>query len=287
MSQADKFENTIKIEYVESGTKNENKNENENEDTTETKDDNEENDENDENDEKIETNPDDPIIFEMASNVKYPFTIQHQTDLHEKYSKHFDLLKPFRKPHWMEHCVSSKMVIKEEVRPSVIDGSSLHIEFDVGKDICENEHFSYQTADNLGICVRNDYKLVGKLCKRLKLYPDRVIRIKAINENEPLQLYVPKVTTIRNLFLWHLDITEMPRKGLMAILAQFATDDGDRAELTRLAESGVQKTDFLDFYQILEKYPSVNIDLASVIEVLRPLQPRLYTIASSNKVQPS
>jgi len=38
---------------------------------------------------------------------------------------------------------------------------------------------------------------------------------------------------------------------------------------------------------ILQSYPSIKIDLASLLELLKPLQPRLYTICSSSLVDPN
>ena len=43
----------------------------------------------------------------------------------------------------------------------------------------------------------------------------------------------------------------------------------------------------LTLLDIFDKYKSVQIDLGSLIELLKPLQPRLYTIASSSDINPN
>jgi len=215
----------------------------------------------------------------IASNLKYPFDLSHKDNpIIEKDKLH--LFQPFRRAAHFDNMICAPLIEKNELRPSTIDGSTLHCSFDI-----KNE-FNYRTADNLGIIVRNDYKIVDQLCERLNLNKKDIIYISSKDETQPLELHIPKIISIQNLFLWYLDIAAMPTKTCISTLSQFAQNNDDKEELQKLSKTGIPANEHMTLLQLLLKYPSINIDLANIIELLRPLQPRLYTISSSSCVHP-
>ncbi|ETO25790.1 P450 (cytochrome) oxidoreductase [Reticulomyxa filosa] len=199
-----------------------------------------------------------------------------------------DIFCVSRRYHWMDHVAKAVITEIYETRPSTLDGSTLHVEFDIRQVKCNNGlPLCYTTADNLGIVTRNDHKAVAQLCKRLGVDPSQVIRIQSKTQ-EPLKMCIPTIVSIRNLFLWFLDISAPPKTQALQALSQLALDPDEKLQLQQMANSGIQnnKEKYWNFVTLLEAYPSVDIDVALVIDLLHPLQPRFYTISSSNKVDP-
>ena len=84
---------------------------------------------------------------------------------------------------------------------------NLHVEFDITNlKAFDGLYFNYKSADNLCSIVRNDYKKVDKLCKRLNINKKNIINISPADKNDNLNLPVPTITTFENIFLWYLDI---------------------------------------------------------------------------------
>jgi NADPH-ferrihemoprotein reductase len=226
------------------------------------------------------------------------------------------LLLPTRHHSWMEHVALATVVDKHEARPSRKDGSTLHCQFNISSLKSSNGlFFKYKSADNLGIVVANaDVKvreMVKLIFKRAKDASDEedskteeeleghaleallrtVIRVRPKDTEIKLKIPVPSVVSIGNLFKWYLDISSVPTKKQLAVLSQFATDDGERESLCALlkSEGGIasdKREKFWNIRKVLQRYPSINIDLEAIIQILRPLQPRLYTISSSDKASP-
>ncbi|ETO14557.1 NAD or nadp-dependent reductase [Reticulomyxa filosa] len=200
-----------------------------------------------------------------------------------------NLLLPYRRHHWMEQVTKALITDIHEARPRADDGSTLHVEFDITQLKSSNGlHFNYKTADNLGIVPKNDLKAVQFLCQRLRANPDDVIRIRNKNQ-EPLNIAIPSIVSIRNLLLWYLDINGIPKRQTLQVMAQFALDEREKAQLQDMASKtlATDQPTIWNFVSLLRAFPSVAIDLATTVEILRPLQPRYYTIASSNKAQPN
>jgi len=169
-----------------------------------------------------------------------------------------------------------------ELRQDTSDGTTVHVEFSLS---AENQ--SYRTAENLGVHPRNDYKLAGKLAKRMGLSFEDVF---AVSNKGTRKLTMPTPCSVGDLFLYFADINSLPRHKHAGILSAYAKDEKEKAKLLYFASDAQGKEEFNDlkynWVELLEAFPSIDIPFAHLIELIPRLQPRYYTISSSSKVSP-
>ncbi|KQW21419.1 sulfite reductase [NADPH] flavoprotein alpha-component [Afipia sp. Root123D2] len=133
---------------------------------------------------------------------------------------------------------------------------------------------TYQPGDALGVVPRNDPALVASLLERLSLSTDAPVTVKQ------------GATSLGEALAGTFEITAVTPR----FLDHWAEVTG-AAELQALRE-GDQKearTAFQHNHHILDivsRFPAPGIDAAQFIAGLRPLQPRLYSIASSLAAAP-
>jgi sulfite reductase (NADPH) flavoprotein alpha-component len=152
------------------------------------------------------------------------------------------------------------------------DGSAKetrHFEFSLA-----SSDLTYQAGDTLGVIPTNCPELVGAVLRALRFKGDESI---ATPEGD-----VP----IREGLARQYEITRISDHLLKAV-AERSKD----AELLKLIEPGVngELTQFLygrDVLDLLLRFPDVRFSPAEFVELLRKLQPRLYSISSSPKTCP-
>eukprot|EP00300_Choanocystis_sp_HF-7_P001767 c11417_g1_i2.p1 GENE.c11417_g1_i2~~c11417_g1_i2.p1 ORF type:complete len:434 (+),score=88.04 c11417_g1_i2:914-2215(+) len=92
------------------------------------------------------------------------------------------------------------------------------------------------------------------------------------------------------------DVTSPPRRPLLRVLAEFAKEKSDRIALLKLSaktpQEGTQQYDLWaanrwELADVLDQYPSVQIPLEYLLELLPVLQPRRYSITTCPEVSPS
>jgi sulfite reductase (NADPH) flavoprotein alpha-component len=133
----------------------------------------------------------------------------------------------------------------------------------------------YEPGDALGVYPRNDPLLVEELLQFLR----------ATGE-ENLAWGGGVSGTLRDALLTHFEITRIPA----ALLDYFARVSGD-AELGRVIspEANGDRSRYLFGREIIDlfiAFPSVQPTPAEFLGMLRKLQPRLYSIASSPRLHP-
>ncbi len=123
----------------------------------------------------------------------------------------------------------------------------------------------YRPGDALGVWPRNDTTLVAAILKELGLDAD-----------SPVQLDGTELS-LRQALIERLEITQLHPKTLQ----EWAAQVGDR-DLQALAADPQRARPFAAERQLLDlvrAFPA-RIDAAALTTLLRPLQPRLYSIAS-------
>jgi sulfite reductase (NADPH) flavoprotein alpha-component len=133
---------------------------------------------------------------------------------------------------------------------------------------------TYQPGDALGVVPRNDPALVATLIEKLKLQADAPVTVK--------QQTLPLVEALGSAF----EITAATPR----FLEHWASVTGS-SELERLRspDEGAARTAFLHNHHILDivnRFPATGIEPTKLLAGLRPLQPRLYSIASSLAAAP-
>lgn len=171
----------------------------------------------------------------------------------------FDKQHPFQAA-VIENIVLSGRGSSKEIR---------HVEISLsGSDL------NYQPGDALGVLPTNDPALVDEVMAKL-----------ALDGATPLTLKASE-TTLAEALTRHLEITTATPR----FLDHWAKLSG-AAELARLqtVEQTEERSTFLRSHQIIDiirRFPVAGLDAQQVVAGLRPLQPRLYSIASSLAAAP-
>jgi sulfite reductase (NADPH) flavoprotein alpha-component len=134
----------------------------------------------------------------------------------------------------------------------------------------------YAPGDSLGIWPQNN--------------PDEVellIAILRAKGSEAVTLRNGEVVSARDALSRECDL-RMPSRELYALLASEAGDDVDRSRLSALAENDDEADTFgvHDVLDALLEFPSARPRIGDLVCTLGHIQPRLYSIASSQKKHP-
>ncbi len=140
-----------------------------------------------------------------------------------------------------------------------------HVELDLG-----HSAISYAIGDSLGVFARNHPALVDAVIAAIGAPPDFPIAGRSLRDvlTDSSSLGVAPDM----LFELISYITGGERRQKAKDLARGADPDGDAATLDVLAA--------------LQKFPGIRPDPEAFVEALDPLQPRLYSIACSPKIEP-
>jgi sulfite reductase (NADPH) flavoprotein alpha-component len=92
--------------------------------------------------------------------------------------------------------------------------------------------------------------------------------------------------SLRHALLQDVTITK-PGDALFELLANLATDETHKAELTSIAANGMAEDDTRQVADLLVEYASARPSPEEFVSALRPLQPRLYSISSSLLAHPN
>jgi sulfite reductase (NADPH) flavoprotein alpha-component len=157
----------------------------------------------------------------------------------------------------------------KETRHLVIDisGSDLH----------------YKVGDSLGVFPTNRTSEVDEIIHRLGVSGNETV--------SPAMLKLPAPLPLREVLTSRLALAKPTRK-MLETLAAKATDAGDKAKLAALlAPEGkdalpgyLEDREYID---LLTEFPSAKVTPQELVDHMRKLMPRLYSIASSSKPYPT
>jgi sulfite reductase (NADPH) flavoprotein alpha-component len=164
------------------------------------------------------------------------------------------------------HPVDAMLVSRTRLNKPGSEKETWHIELDLA-----GTGLDYAVGDSLGIFPVNDGALVDAVVKALDAPPDFPIGGRTLRE--VLRDGVSLSPAPDMLFQLISYITGGERRQKAKALAAGQDPDGDAATLDVLAA--------------LEKFPGIRPDPEALIESLDPLQPRVYSISSSPKADPS
>jgi sulfite reductase (NADPH) flavoprotein alpha-component len=141
---------------------------------------------------------------------------------------------------------------------------------------------SYKAGDSLGVFPTNRASEVGEIIDRLHATGDELV--------SPAMLKLPAPITLREALSHRLALAGPTAKIAQTLFAK-ATDAGEKARLEALLkpEAKEQLTAFLDdreYLDLLVEFPSARLTPQELVDHMRKLMPRLYSIASSSKVYP-
>jgi len=167
----------------------------------------------------------------------------------------------FTSPYSKEAPLTATLAVNQKITGRDSEKDVRHIEIDLG-----DSGLRYQPGDALGVWYQNDPALVKELVELLWLKGDESVTVDG------------KTQPLSEALRWHFELTvntttivekyaQLTRSSALLDLA------GDKAKLQHFA----QNTPIVD----MVRYAPAELTAEQLIELLRPLTPRLYSIASS------
>jgi NADPH-ferrihemoprotein reductase len=165
-------------------------------------------------------------------------------------------------------------------------------------DLAHHTQIKYRTGDHIAVWPHSPEDEVSRLLRVLGRESQRshLLRIEPIDEL--MELSIPTTTTLHDLLSKSLDISaRVPRETVLA-LAQLAPNPRVQMELEQIGDSKETystflKSNYLTLARLMDYTLSLHPDaswaslpLSFVIDHAPPMQPRLYSIASSSIVEP-
>lgn len=138
----------------------------------------------------------------------------------------------------------------------------------------------YSCGDSLGVYPTNDPQSVEELIQALGLTGEEKVSLKKIEH--PL--------SIRQAFLHYLSLAE-PTKKFLSLLLLYTASAEEKEKLNSLLDpvNNEALKDYLSsrhFIDLALEFPNAKVPIQEYVACLRPLLPRLYSIASSPKICP-
>ena len=164
-------------------------------------------------------------------------------------------------PYTKEAPLSATLSVNQKITGRDSEKDVRHIEIDLG-----DSGLRYQPGDALGVWYQNDPQLVKELVELLWLKGDEPVTVDG------------KTLPLAEALEWHFELTV----NTATIVENYATLTrsesllplaGDKAELQQYAAA----TPIVD----MVRFSPAQLDAEALIGLLRPLTPRLYSIASS------
>lgn len=159
---------------------------------------------------------------------------------------------------------------------------------------------NYLPGDSVGIHCPNNATEVNKLLSILNLKPNTLVTKIHTTEQAGKKprssglshIFLP--CSIENLLIYCVDITSPPKKNFLRMLAEYCGDKSHKDHLLHLS-SLRGKTDYEQeilkarppLSALLQQFSSCKVPLAHLAQMLPPLLPRYYSIASSPNTHPT
>jgi NADPH-ferrihemoprotein reductase len=205
----------------------------------------------------------------------------------------YSTLEPIYKPR--EMFVPSQAVDIRNPYPAVIKSlkelhgpgatrSSKHIEIDAPETLLD-----YRTGDYLGVFPQNRPEIVESYLDYLKLDPDAIFTLNRITGEKRAPFLSP--CTIRDYLTYYADLTGPLKKSSIQKLLLYSGDntiikDGVEEMVTHATFQNWVHESRRIFLDVLQRLPGLELSLEGLIDVVPFIQPRFYSISSSNLLHP-
>ncbi|KAJ9611873.1 hypothetical protein H2204_015115 [Knufia peltigerae] len=169
----------------------------------------------------------------------------------------------------------------------------------VDLDISHIPRFKYRTGDHLSVYATNAAAEVQRLLAVLNLQAkkDEPLLISPISSSQPMEHSIPSPTTLNALLTSYLDISGTVSRNTVQDLSYFARSAAVKSYLSALSTKTAWHNFVLDnhinFGRLLElanradpHHSWHHLPTSFVIESLRPMAPRHYSISSSAVTSP-
>jgi sulfite reductase (NADPH) flavoprotein alpha-component len=142
---------------------------------------------------------------------------------------------------------------------------------------------SYKVGDSLGVFPSNRPSEVDEIIQRLGVSGHEAV--------SPAMLKLAAPIPLREALTDRLALAKPTRK-ILETLAAKATDAGDKAKLAAMLAPEAKDAlpgylEDREYIDLLTEFPSAQLTPQELVDHMRKLMPRLYSIASSAKVHPT
>ncbi|KAI9316620.1 hypothetical protein BX666DRAFT_1945097 [Dichotomocladium elegans] len=172
-----------------------------------------------------------------------------------------------------------KLQVNKRLTPTTYDRNLFHLEFDTsGTDL------KYEIGDALGVHGHNDYEETEAFLAWYGLKGDDVILVKNAESGKK------EVRTVFQLFSQTLDIFGRPSKKFYEALASYALNPKEKEQLLFLISSEGKEEykkrvdDTVTYEDLLREFTSAKPPVEALVNMITPIKPRHYSIASSQKM---
>lgn len=164
-------------------------------------------------------------------------------------------------PYTKEAPLSATLSVNQKITGRDSEKDVRHIEIDLG-----DSGLRYQPGDALGVWYQNDPALVKEIVELVWLKGDEPVTVngQSLPLSEALQWHVELTVNTANIVENYATLTRS--ESLLPLV-------GDKAQLQHYATT----TPVVDML----RFSPVQLDAQALVDLLRPLTPRLYSIASS------
>mmetsp|Transcript_23600 Transcript_23600/g.57162 ORF Transcript_23600/g.57162 Transcript_23600/m.57162 type:complete len:969 (+) Transcript_23600:326-3232(+) len=197
--------------------------------------------------------------------------------------------------------VKSGKLLTSEVKGS--QKNVMHLELSLPGASASEDNVIYLPGDSIGIHCPNTLKEVDRLLARLKLRGEEIItsisqptsdsssktsRRRGRASGSLAHIFLP--VSVRDVFLYCIDITSPPRKTFLKVLASHCSEPNEKEKiLSWCALNPEGRKSYAEeilkgrpsLADLLERFPSCSLPLEHLLEFASPLLPRYYSIASS------
>ncbi|KAJ2571498.1 sulfite reductase [NADPH] flavoprotein component [Coemansia sp. RSA 1807] len=178
-----------------------------------------------------------------------------------------------------ERTFAVKVSSLRRMTPDSYDRNIIHIEFDT-----RNTGLTYEIGDALGVYGSNDAQEVREFCAAYGV--DTNALVTAVKDGR---------SQTRTVYAWlahTLDVFGRPSKKFYSALAAFATDaaEAEKLEWLTTPEGAIdfkgRVADTVTYADILLEFASARPPITHLVDLIAPIKPRHYSIASSARMHP-
>ena len=161
--------------------------------------------------------------------------------------------------------------------------STRHMTIRLPKDV------TYRAGDHLAVYARNRPEVVDSIIERLGLRPDQVVVLDG-KGSRMRHLPIGKPVTVRQLLSDFVELQDAATRSDVRALLDHTRCPVTTKELTKLvAEDDEAKKAFarditdkrITVYDLLMRYPAIELTLEGLLEMTSAIRPRFYSISSS------
>ncbi|XP_015765584.1 PREDICTED: NADPH-dependent diflavin oxidoreductase 1-like [Acropora digitifera] len=154
---------------------------------------------------------------------------------------------------------------------------------------------SHSAGDVMMVQPRNLPDVVQEFIALLALLPDQLFLLEQNDPDIPLPYQLPRPCSVRHLVEHYLDIQGVPRRYFFELLSHFTTSELEKEKLQEFCSAEGQEELYSYCYrqkrttlEVLQDFPNAcaNIPFEYFFDLISPIQPRAFSIASSLMAHP-